>query len=181
MQDKLKSVAESMRQTETELRGVALDCRNANSRLSESSESVLIHPVSSKPFSISVAAVDGGIIADRVHGSDIIIGKSVSVNFVIIFRTDFLKQKSRLSLVWMSTKRLFSGSYSDYSLKYLLLSMQLKNSSLICFCLMVQYCHWEATGLRRKAACLQNIQSLWNPTNNFLLSVGSTAASLPAS
>ena len=83
MRDKLKPLAERIAQTEAKMRENALLLRKENKKISGSPEDRLLLVVQKVPLSgLSIVAVDSGILADRIHGSDIIIGKPAAVNFV---------------------------------------------------------------------------------------------------
>jgi len=81
MIDKLEPLAKRIRESQSQIAENAQAIRKGVSSLKESDEKTLIALVKSAPFDFSVCAVDGGLLADRLFGADILVGRSVAVNF----------------------------------------------------------------------------------------------------
>lgn len=74
MDERLAALTKEIQISQAALREKALDLRKSNPSLSS--------PVEKSPLSLSVCAVDGGVLSQRLHGHDIVITRSVGVNFV---------------------------------------------------------------------------------------------------
>lgn len=74
MREKIAELASDMRRSFDILRQQAAQARAADPSL--------VLSVERSPLSLSVCAVDGGLLAQRVHGADIVISRSVAVNFI---------------------------------------------------------------------------------------------------
>src|SRR4030095_2680693 len=72
MREKLDSLAKHIRSSYHELERKAKSERNER----------LVIKVGKAPLSLSVSAVDGGLLAHRMHGADIVVSRAVAVNFV---------------------------------------------------------------------------------------------------
>lgn len=73
MRERLESLAREMRGAYDTLRQKALHAR--------SSKTLQVHRVESIPLTLSVAAVDGGLLSARMHGADIVVARAVGVIF----------------------------------------------------------------------------------------------------
>jgi hypothetical protein len=73
MRERIAELAGDMRRSFEILRQRALLAREADPSL--------VHKVSSCLISLSVCAVDGGLVAQRLHGADIVISRAVGINF----------------------------------------------------------------------------------------------------
>ena len=81
MRDKLFSLANEIRQNQAVLREKVRELRFNNPQFT--------HKVQRIQLSFSVCAVDGGLLAHRLHGYDIVIGRTVGVSF--IYESSILK------------------------------------------------------------------------------------------
>jgi len=68
----LSEVADAIKSSEGKIRKIAEEFRKDNS---------LFFPVKTEKIDYSVCAVDGGLLSERFHGTDIIMGKAVAVLF----------------------------------------------------------------------------------------------------
>jgi len=82
MLDSLKPLAKKILETQDMVAENAAAIRSAGRAPEEFEEKDLILPVRKSAPDFSVCAVDGGLLADRMVGSDIVIRRSVAVNFV---------------------------------------------------------------------------------------------------
>lgn len=82
MIDKLKEVAAKIKSAENILKRNAEEVRKENKIVEGSLEEQLYTKVNKEKLNLSVVAVDGGILADRMHGCDIVIGRAAAANFV---------------------------------------------------------------------------------------------------
>ena len=73
MRERIAELAGDMRRSFDILRQRASDERKK--------DPTLFHPVARTDVSLSVCAVDGGLVAQRLHGADIVISRAVGVNF----------------------------------------------------------------------------------------------------
>lgn len=76
MRERIAALASDIRRSDDALRQRAGQLRKADPSL--------VSKVSRSPLSISVCAVDGGLMAQRVHGADIVVHRSVGVDFVYV-------------------------------------------------------------------------------------------------
>jgi hypothetical protein len=74
MKERIASLASEIRRTYESLRQRAHEARD--------SDPSLVSKVGKAPIPASVCAVDGGLLAQRVHGADIVLCRAVGVNFV---------------------------------------------------------------------------------------------------
>ncbi|NYZ73696.1 DNA double-strand break repair nuclease NurA [Candidatus Micrarchaeota archaeon] len=75
MRDALASLAHEIRKSQAALREKARAAREADT-------SLVMKTTKTKPLSLSVCAVDGGLFAHRLHGHDVVATRAVGVNFV---------------------------------------------------------------------------------------------------
>lgn len=78
MIERLKPLAARIRQSQESLEENAEAIRSSGVSLQQER---LIKPVSNHPLSLSVCAVDGGLLADRLFGADILVRRSVAAYF----------------------------------------------------------------------------------------------------
>jgi hypothetical protein len=81
MIDRLAPLAKRICESAKKISQNAAALRSSDITLKESTEEKLILPVSPTPLDISVCAVDGGLLADRLFGADILVRKSVATHF----------------------------------------------------------------------------------------------------
>lgn len=81
MIEKLKPLAERIKQSQEKIAENAAAIRSSGVSLKESDEDKLILPSPNSPLNISVCAVDGGLLADRLFGADILVRRSVAACF----------------------------------------------------------------------------------------------------
>jgi hypothetical protein len=74
MREKIAELASGMRRSFDILRQKAIQAR--------AEDPSLVLKVNHSPVSLSVCAVDGGLLAQRVHGADIVVSRSVGVQFI---------------------------------------------------------------------------------------------------
>lgn len=74
MRERIASLAREIKNSYDGIRGRARAMRAANPSLAV--------PVPRPPVSGSVCAVDGGLLAQRMHGADIVVARAVGVNFI---------------------------------------------------------------------------------------------------
>lgn len=85
MRERLAALAREMRDKYESIRAKAREVRALNPRLTA--------PVRRQAVSGSVCAVDGGLLAQRMHGADIVVARAAGVNFV--YQDSELKAFSR--------------------------------------------------------------------------------------
>ncbi|NYZ77554.1 DNA double-strand break repair nuclease NurA [Candidatus Micrarchaeota archaeon] len=78
----LSEVAEAIKSSEERIKSIAERFRKNNSHeIGGALDGELFVPVKSDKIDYSVCAVDGGLISERFHGSDMLVGKAVAVLF----------------------------------------------------------------------------------------------------
>jgi hypothetical protein len=78
----LSEVADAIKSSEEKIRKIAKEIRKNNSHsIKGALENKLFLPVKTEKIDYSVCAVDGGLLSERFHGSDITMGKAVAVLF----------------------------------------------------------------------------------------------------
>jgi len=77
----LGPLAQRIRESQSQIAENAQAIRKAEPSIKESEDKTLIVPVKSGQPDFSVCAVDGGLLADRLFGADILVGRSVAVSF----------------------------------------------------------------------------------------------------
>ena len=78
----LSEIADAIKSSEEKIMGVAEESRKSNSHnIKNALDKELFIPVKTEKINYSVAAVDGGLVSERFHGSDMFMGKAVSVLF----------------------------------------------------------------------------------------------------
>lgn len=78
----LSEVADAIKSSEERIRKIAEKFRNSNSHsIKGAPDKELFLPVKTEKIDYSVCAVDGGLLSERFHGSDIFIGKAMAVCF----------------------------------------------------------------------------------------------------
>lgn len=81
MLDKIKAAAEHIRAMNEEMRGKAVELRGSKHVFIEALEKGLIVPLKEIKFTGKVAAVDGGLLAQEMHGIDLVIARAVAASF----------------------------------------------------------------------------------------------------
>jgi hypothetical protein len=74
MRDRIEALASDIRRAYESIRQTALKARDADTSL--------VCKVQRSSLSLSVCAVDGGLLAQRMHGADIVVSRAVGVNFI---------------------------------------------------------------------------------------------------
>ncbi len=82
MAEGLSEIADAIKSAEKRIAGIAEELRKGNSHgIKGALDSRLFLPVKTEKINYSVCAVDGGLVSERFHGSDIVTGKAVAVFF----------------------------------------------------------------------------------------------------
>lgn len=81
MLEKMKAAAEHILTMQTDLKQKAEQLRASNPVFLDALENNLVFPVSELPVEGLIAAVDGGLLAQELHGIDIVIVRAVSAIF----------------------------------------------------------------------------------------------------
>lgn len=74
MREKLDSLARQIKRTYDQLKDNSLSVRKSNPSL--------ITKMKKVPLNLSICAVDGGLLSQRMHGADIVVARAVGVNFI---------------------------------------------------------------------------------------------------
>jgi hypothetical protein len=82
MEEHLLPLAKRITQTQDKVEENSKAILDEKISLEESDEEKLIYPAANDSLNLSVCAVDGGLLADRLFGADILIRRSIAVNFV---------------------------------------------------------------------------------------------------
>jgi hypothetical protein len=105
MLDQLKPLAQRISLTVQKVAENAKALIDEEFSIKESDEENLIYPVSKNSLNVSVCAVDGGLLADRFFGADILIRRSIAVKFTY---TDSKLQNAQY----------FPGKFADSQVEY---------------------------------------------------------------
>lgn len=82
MRERIREIAESIAKLDDERKTIAEGMRERNIEvLPDAMERGMVLPIPSSPLTASVAAVDGGLLAQEFHGFDLIMTKAVGVLF----------------------------------------------------------------------------------------------------
>lgn len=81
MMEKIREAAEHIMALESAMREKAATLRNSNREFPDMLEKGLVIPVPNEKVDGTVAAVDGGLLAQEMHGADIVIARAAAVIF----------------------------------------------------------------------------------------------------
>jgi len=82
MLEKIKQVAQMIIGRESKLAERASQIKSSGIIPACTAESKLVFPVSDSGLDCSVCGIDGGLLYERLHGIDLLLGRAVAVNFV---------------------------------------------------------------------------------------------------
>ncbi|MBN2478471.1 DNA double-strand break repair nuclease NurA [Candidatus Micrarchaeota archaeon] len=82
MLEQLQSAAAHIREMNEKTRGTAKNLRNSSMIFPQAMERDLIKKVEKKEINKRIAAVDGGLLFQEMHGVDLVVGKAAAAEFV---------------------------------------------------------------------------------------------------